>query len=175
MEIPYLFIDNEAPKFSSTEHFRTESSLWSQASTTSMLTDYELTCCKLKSSNSTLSNLVGPDGAGVVGTWHMEVKAISLILSTVSDRCTQAWHPVNRKRCLIARASGHNGFLTSSFRIMRKWRSMGHLLQWLTTGRNESLSLDSRKPPSASCYCDWMEGMAEFLASKICWPQASAH
>ena len=58
MEIPYLFIDNEAQKCSSTEHFRTESSLWSQASTTSMLTDYELTCCKLKSSNPTLEQAI---------------------------------------------------------------------------------------------------------------------
>ena len=32
MEIPYLFIDNEVPKCSSTEHFRTESSLRYQTS-----------------------------------------------------------------------------------------------------------------------------------------------
>ena len=39
------------------------------------------------------------------------------MLSTVPNRCIQVRHPVNRKRCLIVRASGHTG----SFH----WKSFG--------------------------------------------------
>ena len=53
-----LFIDNEASRSSSTKPFRTESSFWYRASTISMLIDYELTCCNLRSSNYTLEQVI---------------------------------------------------------------------------------------------------------------------
>ena len=54
MNTQSYYIDNEAPRFSSTKPCRTESSLRYRASTISMLIDYELTCCRLRSSNCIL-------------------------------------------------------------------------------------------------------------------------
>ena len=106
-------------------------------------------------------------------------RATPLILSTVPNRCIQARHPAIRKRCLIALASGHNGFFhwrnfgkttpharpTADVTLQRTWWRAPQSWPWLRPLLSKSCS-NKVYGPSLAMIDDWEQRVTQLGLTK---------